>query len=370
MKYQDTLYIAELGLKGDKKKLLEILKKYAADASNRKQYSLYHGLKTIINEGYKKTSFEDSSLIEDKSDIENERFFNNLPEKIWLPKRLEYQIDTLLKLYQYRLSSKNLQRRLNKILLYGPPGTGKTTLGFYIAKKLKRQIEYIKVSDVISAKFGETMKNLANVFHTAKDKVIFIDEFDAFAKSRTDSNDIGELKRIVSSLIQTLDFYSSTGIVIVATNLIESLDPAILRRFPYRILVDTLDKEEQSEFLSFTMNSNPDIKFNLTKSDRKFLESLIYSFSLSTVDQIQQLLDKTIMSALVNNENEIGINRFIDTLLSSDYINQRTVKNFKKNYPPLLQKIAKTMEQRGYAKTYISELLGIHRNSYKGYVEQ
>lgn len=369
MKYQDTLYIAELGLRGDKKKLLEILKKYAAEASNKKQYSLYHGLKTIIKDDFKKASFDDSSFDDNQNDIGNERFLENLPDKIWLPKRLEYQIDTLLKLYQHHLTSKNLQRRLNKILLYGPPGTGKTTLGFYIAKKLKRPIEYIKVSDVISAKFGETMKNLANVFHAGKDKVIFIDEFDAFAKSRTDSNDIGELKRIVSSLIQTLDFYSSTGIVIVATNLIESLDPAILRRFPYRVLVDVLDKEEQSEFLSFVIKSNPEIEFELTKADRKFLESLIYSFNLSTVDQIQQLVDKTIMSALVNKERKIGINRFIDTILSSDYINQKTIKNFKKNYQPLLQRIAKIMQERGYAKTYISELLGIHRNSYKGYAE-
>ncbi len=367
MKYQDIIYIAELGLRGDKKKLLNTLNKAAAEASNKKQYSLYHSLKEVVGTYSNHSTLSQSSINEEIAS-EN-RFIHNSPDEIWLPKRLEYRVNNLLSLHKHHSGSKGIQQRLNKILLYGPPGTGKTTLGFYLAKKLKRPIEYIKVSDVISARFGETMKNLANIFHSSRKGIIFIDEFDAFAKNRTDSNDVGELKRIVSSLIQTLDFYSSSGIVIVATNLIESLDPAILRRFPYRILVDVLDKEEQSEFVLFLMNSIKDVKFDLTNDDIKFLGSLIYSLNLITVDQIQQLFDKAIMLSLVNKIKVVQINQFIETIVSSDYINQRNVKSFRDDNPKVFKGIASAMEIQGFPKSYISELLGIHRNSYKKYAK-
>lgn len=369
MKYQDIVYIAELGLKDDKTKLVNFIKKLAAEASNKKQYSLYQGLKETLNSHTKNPSLTTSSIQEEVQTAESQSFLQELPDKIWLPKSLEFRIDSLLRLYNHRSPVITSKSKLNKILLYGPPGTGKTTLGFYIAKMLKKDIEYIRVSDVISARFGETMKNLASIFHSSTNGIIFIDEFDAFAKSRTDSNDVGELKRIVSSLIQTLDFYSSSGIVIVATNLIESLDPAILRRFPYRILVDALDKEEQSEFLTFLIRANDKVKFALDKNDRKFLESMIFSLDLSTVDQIHQLVDKAVIFAEMHKGKSVEIGNFIEAVLSSDYINPKNVKRLKGNHPEVLQKIAGTMETQGFAKSHISELLGIHRNSYDKYAK-
>lgn len=373
MKYQDIIYIAELGLQDDKKKLVDVLKKYAAEASNQNKYSLYQGLKDVITNysKAKKNNISSSTLSEEiaETDTQQQTYFENMPHTIWLPKRLEYRIENLIKLYQSHSDSTTLQRKLNKILLYGPPGTGKTTLGFYIAKRLNKPIKYIKVSDVISARFGETMKNLANVFQTTKNEIIFIDEFDAFAKSRTDSNDVGELKRIVNSLIQTLDFYNSSGIVIVATNLIDSLDPAILRRFPYRILVDSLDKEEQSEFLNFIMKSNHDIPFKIDKEEFKFVESIIYALNLGTLDQIQQLVDKSIILAMVHKDKSLKINRFVEAVISSDYINQNNVKDLHNEHPEILQQIGSIMENQGYAMSHISELLGIHRNSYKKYAK-
>lgn len=368
MKYQDIVYIADLGLKGDKRKLREVIKKYAATASNNKQFSLYQGLKDVISGNSDKGQFQPSSL-PDGEELNFDNHFENMPVNIWLPKRLEYRIDNLLKLYQHYSGSKTIQRKLNKILLYGPPGTGKTTLGFYIAKKLNREINYIKVSDVISSRFGETMKNLANIFHSTSEGVIFIDEFDAFAKSRTDSNDVGELKRIVNSLIQTLDFYNSSGIVIVATNLIDSLDPAILRRFPYRILVDVLDKEEQIEFLNFALNSEKDTRFNINNEDLKILESMVYALNLNTIDQIQQLVDKALMLAMVQKDKKPGLDLFVEAIISSDYINQKTVKQLHNDYPKVIQEIASVMEDKGYSMSHISELLGIHRNSYKRYAK-
>ena len=135
-------------------------------------------------------------------------------------------------------------------------------------------IKYVKVSDVISYKFGETLKNISEVFNDGDSSIIFIDEFDAFAKSRFDSNDVGELKRIVNSLIQTLDMLPSNKIVIVATNLVETIDPAIARRFPIKVHVGKLNKSERMDFINFLVKQSY-IPIKLSKKDLELFDAIL-----------------------------------------------------------------------------------------------
>lgn len=134
------------------------------------------------------------------------------------------------------LSAKGLASRLG-LLLSGPPGTGKTLLAAHIAGQLGRPFYVVRLDSVISSLLGDTAKNIRTVFDfvPAQNAVLLLDEMDAVAKLRDDRHELGELKRVVNTVIQGLDSLDSHAVVIAATNHPHLLDPAIWRRFPYKI---------------------------------------------------------------------------------------------------------------------------------------
>lgn len=123
------------------------------------------------------------------------------------------------------------------LLLYGPPGTGKSRLARYIANDLGLDLYVARLDGLISSFLGSTSKNIRALFDFAAKTpcVLFLDEFDAIAKLRGDTQELGELKRVVNSFIQNLDSLSSHSIVIAATNHDSLLDSAVWRRFNYRL---------------------------------------------------------------------------------------------------------------------------------------
>jgi hypothetical protein len=125
-------------------------------------------------------------------------------------------------------------------LLYGPPGTGKSRLARHIAQELSLDLYVARLDGLISSFLGSTSKNIRALFDFAAKTpcVLFLDEFDAIAKLRGDSQELGELKRVVNSFIQNLDTLGNQSIIIAATNHHELLDSAIWRRFSYRLALD------------------------------------------------------------------------------------------------------------------------------------
>jgi MoxR-like ATPase len=122
------------------------------------------------------------------------------------------------------------------LMLSGPPGTGKTLLAGHIAAQLRRPFYVARLDSLISSRLGETAKNIRQIFDftPAKGGVLLLDELDAIAKMRDDRQELGELKRVVNTVIQGLDSLDDQAVVIAATNHSQLLDPAIWRRFPYR----------------------------------------------------------------------------------------------------------------------------------------
>jgi SpoVK/Ycf46/Vps4 family AAA+-type ATPase len=109
-------------------------------------------------------------------------------------------------------------------------------LAGHIAAQLKRPFLVARLDSLISSRLGETAKNIRQIFEfaPAAGGVLFLDELDAIAKMRDDRHELGELKRVVNTVIQGLDSLDDRAVVIAATNHPQLLDPAIWRRFPYR----------------------------------------------------------------------------------------------------------------------------------------
>lgn len=119
------------------------------------------------------------------------------------------------------------------LLFTGPPGVGKTLTAKWIAKKLGQPLLTLDLASVMSSFLGRTGANVRAVLDYAKstDGVLFLDEFDAVAKRRADDTEVGELKRLVTVLLQEIDQWPADRLLIAATNHGELLDPAVWRRF-------------------------------------------------------------------------------------------------------------------------------------------
>lgn len=130
--------------------------------------------------------------------------------------------------YIEELKKYNLQVD-NKILLHGHSGCGKTTTAKAIATALNKNIIIVNLSTIINAKIGETSRNVKALFDKAirENAVLFLDEFDQIGKSReNDDKDVAEMKRLVNTIIQLIDYFPSNCLLIAATNFYDSIDGA------------------------------------------------------------------------------------------------------------------------------------------------
>lgn len=118
-------------------------------------------------------------------------------------------------------------------LFVGEPGVGKTLSAKWVARELGVPLVTLDLAAVMSSFLGRTGNNVRHVLEYAKgvDCVLLLDELDAIAKRRDDETEVGELKRLVTVLLQEIDTWPSTGLLLGATNHPSLLDPAIWRRF-------------------------------------------------------------------------------------------------------------------------------------------
>lgn len=126
---------------------------------------------------------------------------------------------------------------INKFLFYGDPGTGKTESVKQIARILDRELFIVDFETIIDSKLGQTAKNIGEMFKQLNeinypDKVIILfDEIDSIAMDRTNSNDLREMGRATSAILKGFDNLNNQLVLIATTNLYQSFDKALIRRF-------------------------------------------------------------------------------------------------------------------------------------------
>ncbi len=159
---------------------------------------------------------------------------------------------------------------VNRVLLCGPPGCGKTMTAYAIAHELGLPVAYVRLDGLVSSYLGQTSTNLRKVFDSVKSQriILFLDEFDAIAKKRDDGNELGELKRVVTTLLQNFDNMPGNVFLIAATNHEHLLDPAIWRRFNVTITLELPNNTQRQQLLEkwfeeYGVDKNAKIDFAL-----------------------------------------------------------------------------------------------------------
>ncbi|MBA2860857.1 AAA family ATPase [Methanococcus maripaludis] len=200
--------------------------------------------------------------------------------------------------------------KLNRtLLLFGPPGTGKTQTAKYIASKTKLPLITVRIDGIISSYLGNTSKNIRALFDFVQKTpcILFLDEVDALAKLRDDSNELGELKRVVNTLLQNIDSLESKIPIIAATNHEHLLDSAVWRRFEYKLKIEAPDKK-QREYLVKEYLKNLDVEENLLK----MLVVMTKGFSGAELEVLANVIKTSI---IMENKQSFGEKDLMDNYI-------------------------------------------------------
>ena len=189
---------------------------------------------------------------ESRMPVADEEYLEKGSVKVVLPADAEHEVSRFLAYLRAadRLFANGVSISPT-MLIYGPPGTGKTHLARYIASELGLPLIVSRMDGLISSYLGSTAKNLRLLFDHAASRpcVLFLDEFDALGKMRDDDRELGELKRVVISLLQNIDALNREHVLLAATNHEHLLDPAIWRRFAYKLKIDLPDESARAGML-------------------------------------------------------------------------------------------------------------------------
>lgn len=225
-------------------------------------------------------------LIDDREQVELSDIFlseDNRQHILQLIKEQKYA-DELLK-YDLPIN--------NKVFLFGNSGCGKTTTAKAIATALKKPVYILNLSNIVSSKIGETGQNLKLIFDKAsRDKaVLFLDEFDQIGKARgNDDKDVGEMRRLVNTIIQLIDYFPKNALLICASNHPQIIDIALMRRFQLKISFELPSDEVLNEYYDAILSHFPE---NLRSINRKFgisfAEAKDYAYTIIKGNIINQL---------------------------------------------------------------------------------
>lgn len=271
--------------------------------------------------------------------------FENQP--IVLPKVIENKIGDFINLLKYQnLLVKNGVDTSNTLLLYGKPGCGKTTAAKYISEQTGLPLVIARFDAIVSSLLGNTSKNIRKIFDFADNKpcILFLDEFDAIAKARDDQYELGELKRVINSLLQNIDSFSKQNVLIAATNHPELLDKAIWRRFNTVVEIGLPQDEEIKSLIKIYSDG---FKSDFIEDERK-LEKLIRLLDGKSPSDIKNIVNSAKAHSIINGKGILG---YEDVLVEIFEFNNHSDLSF--------EKIIEFLNDNGIPQTAIADRMKI-----------
>ncbi|KFK93355.1 MULTISPECIES: AAA family ATPase [unclassified Serratia (in: enterobacteria)] len=227
------------------------------------------------------------------------------------------------------------------LLMDGPPGVGKTLAAKWLAEKLNLPLLTLDLASVMSSFLGKTGNNIRAVLDYARSFpcILLLDEFDSIAKKRDDASDVGELKRLVTVLLQAIDEWPHTSILVAATNHGDLLDPAVWRRF--------------DRVVGFDYPSEDLIRKFLIKND--IPQGVAGNISDRLVGRSFAVIERSINQAKRN------------SILEGIPVNKAMIEELFEGES--LEKLVKVMHEKGMSQRLISSELSLSRPLVKKLIE-
>ncbi|WP_080239077.1 AAA family ATPase [Spirosoma rigui] len=246
-------------------------------------------------------------------------------------------------------------------LIFGAPGTGKTHLAMWIAKEINIPVVLVRLDGLMSSFLGTTSRNIGNLFAFVNKYrcILLLDEFDAIAKLRNDPQEVGEIKRVVNTLLQSLDSRKKTGFTIGVTNHEALLDPAIWRRFDVQIEIPKPSSEVIAsiiqKFVTPLEFDDVQLKFlswSIEGASGADAENLAKWLKKSSVLNTNQTLFSLVRKFATLNSGRVSLERRnLFTLLSDEdlanvLINDKKLSFKQKDIVPLIGTTASTLSRK------------------------
>ena len=238
------------------------------------------------------------------------------------------------------------------MLIHGPPGCGKTLLARHIAAELEMPLITARTDGLISSYLGSTAKSIRLLFEHAASMpcVLFLDEFDALAKMRDDERELGELKRVVISLLQNIDALGHEHVILAATNHDHLLDPAIWRRFSFTIHLTEPDFDERSAML---------VEFFGKFADELTIETVAAIGGGLTGAQLKQIAENAIRDAILADQERPSISDIVAATITAN-------PEFKSNDEPLIETCTRLLRKanpKRFTQNKIAQLFEVSQTT-------
>jgi len=328
--------IAKYGLENDQEKLLAALNELIEHSKKAKKINFALQLQSLLRDSIRQNQTTGLAKVGSQKHIlreEDREISEFILEKLTSDYRFENLVasDKVIEELKYFIKEHKAIETLkkfelpvsNKLLFYGPSGCGKTLAAYVMAGELDKMMMVINLGAIVSSKLGETSKNLAKIFRRAatEDCIIFLDEFDSLGKIRDYSQDHGEMKRVVNTILQLFDYLPQDSIVIAATNHEGMLDNALLRRFDSKIGFELPNENHIKEIINKTLKGE---EFKLDKSVS--ISKIIKACKGLSYYSIQKTLVTAIKRSLFEIQgNVFQINPIINTSLWFELIEKEKI---------------------------------------------
>lgn len=344
--YTEIIKIIEGGLKKEPTKVVFYAKKLAEKLSADGNEQLAKGIRELLsNKAVSSLTMEqliNTAPVDQETRMSIVDVFNPVLSEfdIVLSDNLERNVNDFIKVVQFRDKIKQMGLvAQNTLLLYGAPGVGKTTIAKYISLKTGLPLVTARLDAVISSLLGNTSKNIRKIFEYADSKpcILFLDELDAIAKARDDQHELGELKRVINSLLQNIDIFTQNNVMIAATNHPELLDKAIWRRFNTVIEVGQPDNEGISRIMEMYLGSFADD----FKNDSKKYEKVVNQFASKSPSDIRNIINNAITQSVISGRNKVTLEDLLIEIFQfetrGNFTNENLIKYLNDNGVPKLQ---------------------------------